>query len=307
MSPTSTTPSRAETEFGPIEYLDRGHGLPVLVVHGSPGGCDQGSLMAEFLLAAGMRVIIPSRPGYLGTPLTEANRSIDGTADSHAALMAALGIERFGVMCWSGGGPSSYRMALRHPARITALIAIAAVSQRYVWHADAEDRFMFDTALGNWTLGVMSRHAQRQLIAATLASEGKLSKVELESLVEHVWADEHKRQFVLELAGTVSWRGPRKAGRDNDEANFAAITDLELDGIQVPTLLVHGRVDTDALPQHSEFAAARIAGARLEWVERGGHLAAFIDPDSSAIQARIVQFLKEQAPIEHAGASEARP
>lgn len=307
MSVPTMTPSRIETGYGPIEYLDRGQGLPVLVVHGSPGGCDQGSLMADFLVRAGMRAVIPSRPGYLGTPLTESNRSIDGSADAQAALMAALGIERYGVLCWSGGGPSSYRLALRHPAAVTALVAIAALSQRYVWHAGAEDRFMFDTALGNWALGVMSRHAQRQLIEATLASEGRLSKAELEALVEHVWADERKRHFVLDLAGTVSWRGERKAGRDNDEACFAAITDLGLAGIGVPTLLVHGRVDTDVVAQHAEHAAACIPGARLDWVERGGHLAVFTDPDSDAIQAGIVRFLTEHAAAGRDGARGASP
>jgi pimeloyl-ACP methyl ester carboxylesterase len=282
----------ADTAFGRIEYLDRGQGRPVLVLHGSPGGHDQGSLMADFLVQAGLRAIIPSRPGYLGSELNEINRSIDGTADALAALMAGLGFDRYGLMCWSGGGPSSFRLALRHGDNVSALVALAAVSQCYEWHPGGDERFMFGSALGNWLLKIMREHAQRALVSATLSSEGELPKAELETLVNEVWADETKRRFVLDLAGTVSWRGARKPGLDNDMANFAAITDLELQHIAVPTLLVHGRVDTDALPEHSEFAAARIPGAQLRWVERGGHLAVFTDPDSDAIQARIVQFLR---------------
>ena len=87
----------ADTAFGRIEYLDRGQGRPVLVLHGSPGGHDQGSLMADFLVRAGLRAIIPSRPGYLGSELNEINRSIDGTADALAALMAGLGFDRYGA------------------------------------------------------------------------------------------------------------------------------------------------------------------------------------------------------------------
>jgi pimeloyl-ACP methyl ester carboxylesterase len=282
----------ADTAFGRIEYLDRGQGLPVLVLHGSPGGHDQGALMADFLVRAGYRTLIPSRPGYLGSELNELNRSIDGTADALAALMAGLGFDRYGVMCWSGGGPSAYRLALRHGDKLNALVTLAAVSQRYEWHPGGDERFMFGSVLGNWILKIMREHAQRALVNTTLASEGELSKAELETLVNEVWADEAKRRFVLDLAGTVSWRGARKPGLDNDMANFAAITDLELQHIAVPTLLVHGRADTDALPEHSEFAAARIPGAQLQWVERGGHLAAFTDPDSDAIQARIVDFLR---------------
>ena len=80
-------------------------------------------------------------------------------------------------------------------------------------------------------------------------------------------------------------------GLDNDKANFAAIQDLELQRITVPTLLVHGRVDSDVAPGHTEFAGSLIPGAELEWIERGGHLAVYTDHASTAIQARIVQFL----------------
>lgn len=282
----------ADTAFGRIEYLDRGAGAPVLVLHGSPGGHDQGALMAEFLVQAGLRAIVPSRPGYLGSELTEANRSLDGSADALAALMAGLGFDRFGVLCWSGGGPSSYRLALRHGEPLTALVALAAVSERYDWQPAGDQRFMFGTALGNWLLKLLREHAPHKLVEATLDAEEDLPKAELEALVEQVWADPAKRRFVLELAGTVSWRGSRQPGFDNDMANFAAIEDLELEHIAVPTLLVQGRLDTDVLPRHSESAAARIAGAQLQWVERAGHLAAFADPHSATVQARIVEFLK---------------
>ena len=282
----------ADTAFGRIEYLDRGQGHPVLVLHGAPGGHDQGSLMADFVVAAGLRAIIPSRPGYLGSELTELNRSFDGAADALAALMAGLGIDAYSVLCWSGGGPSAFRLALRHGERVHALVALAAASQRYEWHPDGGERFMFGTALGNWILKIMAEHAPRQLIGATLASEGELSKEDLETLVRQVWSDETKRRFVVELAATVSWRGARKPGLDNDMACFAAIDDLQLEHIQVPTLLVHGRADTDCPPQHSESAARRIPGAQLLWIERGGHLAMFTDPDSDTIQARIAEFLQ---------------
>lgn len=282
----------ADTAFGRIEYLDRGPGHPVLVLHGSPGGHDQGSLMADFLVAAGLRAIIPSRPGYLGSELNDTNRSIDGSADALAALMAGLGFDRYAVLCWSGGGPSAYRLALRHGDKLNALVALAAVSERYEWHPGGDERFMFGSALGNWIVKIMREHAQRALVGATLSSEGELPKAELETLVNEVWADEAKRRFVVDLAATVSWRGARKPGLDNDLANFAAIGDLELQHIAVPTLLVQGRVDTDLPPAHSEFAAARIPGAQLLWVERGGHLAVFTDHDSDAIQARIVEFLQ---------------
>ncbi|MBN8491788.1 MAG: alpha/beta hydrolase [Burkholderiales bacterium] len=282
---------QADTPFGRIEYLDLGHGRPVLVLHGTPGGHDQGALMAECLVRAGLRAIVPSRPGYLGSALTEANRSIDGSADALAALMAALGLPRYGVMSWSGGGPCSYRLALRQPGRVSALVALAALSQRYVAHSARDERFLFGTALGNWLLAQMRAHAPQALVGATLASEGELPKAELQALAAQVWADADKRRFVLGLTETISWRGPRQPGLHNDLQQFEAITDLGLPQMTVPVLVVHGKVDSDVPPTHGEWALTQIPGAQALWIERGGHLAPFTDPQATAIQARIAAFL----------------
>jgi pimeloyl-ACP methyl ester carboxylesterase len=59
----------ADTQQGAVEYAIEGDGPPVLVVHGTPGGSDQALAMGRFLAEAGLRVIAPSRPGYLDTPL----------------------------------------------------------------------------------------------------------------------------------------------------------------------------------------------------------------------------------------------
>lgn len=58
----------AETALGPVEYAVVGHGTPVLVLHGSPGGIDAAALMARILPRDGVAAILLSRPGYLGTP-----------------------------------------------------------------------------------------------------------------------------------------------------------------------------------------------------------------------------------------------
>src|SRR5262245_53758090 len=120
-----------DTSLGKVEYIDQGHGPTVLFVHGSPGGCDQGAVMTEFLVERGFRTISISRPGYLGTPLSDRVAKPDQQADLEVALMDSLRIDTFGVMCWSGGGPSSYRLAAKHPDRVSALVTLAAASKNY--------------------------------------------------------------------------------------------------------------------------------------------------------------------------------
>lgn len=281
-----------DTDRGPVEFLEAGDGPAVLVVHGSPGGADAGWLMAQFLLTAGFRVVVPSRPGYLGTPLTEANASIDAQSDLHAALLTALEIPQAGVLCWSGGGPSSYRMAVRHADRVTALVAVAAVSRRYEWHLGMDEKFTFGTRPGNWLIGMMARHQPEKLIAATLSTEGDLDKEQIQQLVAQVCADPVQRQFVLSLAGTVSHRGDRRAGTDNDMTTFAAIDSLQLDSVQVRVLLVQGTADTDLPPSYTDFAAGQLPDNTVLTIPDGTHLAVWASADAASAQTRIVDFLR---------------
>lgn len=293
VSAVSVTPQLVETRLGPVEVAVVGEGAPVLVVHGTPGGWDQAAAMARFMTddpGAGVKAILPSRPGYLGTELE--HTTIDAQADLHAALLDALGVERVGVLCWSGGGPSSYRLAVRHPDRVRAVVSLDAVSKAYPRpHEDVGERLMFTTRAGNWLLRAMAAHAPKQLIQATLDAEGSLSKEDLEQRASEVFGDERKRRFVLELDASVLRHDGRQAGYDNDIDRFEAIESLELERIEAPCLIVQGGADTDVTPDYSDFAAATIPNAELLTLDGGTHLAFYTHPEASGAQVRALELL----------------
>ena len=70
------------TSCGPLEVQQAGIGVPLLVVHGSGGGHDQGMAFAGALAQHGIRVIAMSRFGYLRTPMP-ADASAQAQADAH--------------------------------------------------------------------------------------------------------------------------------------------------------------------------------------------------------------------------------
>lgn len=278
-----------DTPTGAVEYADTGSGAPVLFVHGSPGGADQSALMSAFLVDAGFRVIAPSRPGYCGTPLTDANATPAAQAALHTALLDALGLGSVGVACWSGGGPSTYLLASTQPERVTSIAAIAAVSHAYTFEGTAESLLMAGKA-GRWIMKELVHHAPKSVVQSLAKEEGDLDKHQLKELVAHIWDDEAKRAFTLSLSELVT--GPeRHAGLKNDQARFPEIEDLGLGAITAPVLLVHGDADGDVPHEQSDRAAGALASAELLTVADGTHVAAWTDPTSDAIQARIAAHL----------------
>ena len=54
-----------DTAFGTLEYAVSGSGSPLLMIHGTGGGFDQGLSFASGLLKLGHQIVSPSRFGYL--------------------------------------------------------------------------------------------------------------------------------------------------------------------------------------------------------------------------------------------------
>src|SRR4026209_2388586 len=83
------------TQWGAVEYAERGSGDPVLVVHGIFHNCVGGLLSVRDF--SDRRFIAPSRFGYLGSTMPP-NATPAAQADAFTALLDALGIDRIDVI-----------------------------------------------------------------------------------------------------------------------------------------------------------------------------------------------------------------
>ena len=118
-----------DTRCGRIEYQQAGTGTALLMVHGSGGGHDQGMAFAGEFPREGIRVIAMSRFGYLRTPRPE-DASPAAQADAHVCLLDALGLEQAAVVGGSAGAPSAMQIAIRHPARVSALVLLVPLAYK---------------------------------------------------------------------------------------------------------------------------------------------------------------------------------
>ncbi|RPA19993.1 alpha/beta fold hydrolase [Gordonia sp. OPL2] len=287
-------PQTADTSYGSLEFVDIGDGPPVVFVHGSPGGCDQGALMTRFLSPT-HRVISVSRPGYLGTPLTGENRTPEQQAAQITDLLSALGVADFGVMCWSGGGPAAYRLAAALPGRVTSMVAVAAVSTEFDPGASfrgrlelGEEKVLF-SRLGRWFATTLAEKAPAAAITTLLSGEGDLTRAQARELTAGILDDDDQRDFARALVDTVT--GTRKAGFENDFDEFARL-DLPLSSVSTPVLLIHAKTDADVPYEQSVHASGALPDARLVGIQLGTHLSAWLGPDASGIQADIVRHLR---------------
>lgn len=266
--------------LGDIEFLAGGSGAPVLVIHGSGGGFDQGELIARAVVGDNFRWIAPSRFGYLRSTFHE-GATFDEQAHAYAHLLDHLGIGQVAVVALSHGGPSALLFALLYPQRVSSLVLLSCgvASSADASQAQANQKgdalttiFKHDALY--W--GV-SNLAKKQLMNLMGASD---------EVVANLSADQ--RLLVDQVIDHMNPVSPRAAGVAFD--NQAAMPNARIAGIRAPTLVFHALDDTLQLYRNAEFAAATISGARLRKFERGGHL--LIAVEQPAIAAEAQQFIR---------------
>ena len=101
-----------------IRYFEAGLGEPLIVLHGAGG---PRFTVALDLLAARRRVILIEMPGWGDEPNTRTETLLD-LAETVAAAVAAIGVERYQLLGTSLGGAVAVRLALAHPERLISLV-----------------------------------------------------------------------------------------------------------------------------------------------------------------------------------------
>ncbi len=230
------------TPLGPVEYAMQGEGPAVLMVHGSPGGYDQGLGLASLLTSPNFTYISPSRPGYLRTPL-DSGVSPEAQADLFAALLDTLQIERVIVLAMSGGGAAALQFVLRYPERCRGLVMLCAITQRYV-ESEVYQRFPLPVRLG------------KQLINELLLFDPLLYGVQMLGKLANPG-------ITANLLASLSPAYLRKTGYRNDMRQFASMIPYPLEQISVPTFIAQGTADTDLPFEHAQLLASKVPHAQL--------------------------------------------
>jgi pimeloyl-ACP methyl ester carboxylesterase len=273
-----------ETDCGPIEYATIGEGDPVLVVHGIFGGFDQGLVIAGGNVGEEFRSIVPSRFGYLRTPLPE-DASPAGQGDAFACLLDALGIQQTAVLGTSAGGTSAIQFALRHPHRCAALMLFSSNAPgetEATLPPEPLAKVIFKSDLVFWLMTTYFRSSLNSMMGVPKGFE----------LTPEYKAD------VAEVMRTILPVNPRADGAvfdmfvSNADINAGYPAGYPLEEIAAPVLIVNAVDDPLTLYANAKSMAERISGAKLVTIESGGHM---LLGHEERIRSEIVAFLQEHS------------
>ena len=271
-----------ETRAGALEYAVAGDGPPLMMIHGTGGGFDQGLLFAAGLRQQGFRIISPSRFGYLGSAFPD-DASPAHQADTLVDLLDHLGIERLPVVGGSAGALTAAEFTLRHPDRCShlgLLVPAANLTNRDPVVFTGLQRFAVEAVLGSdfwfWSL---TRFAPGHMIRTLLATDPAL----LDRVPE---AERQRAMMILNQIFPISRkvRGLRTDGFWAGTPTFTAY-----DRITVPTLILSCEDDLFGTAATARLLADRIPNSEITVYPTGGHIWLGHDDD---VAKRIANFIR---------------
>src|SRR5215469_358759 len=255
-----------------IHYLEAGRGAPVILLHGSGG---EGARWMPTMqgLAPDFRVIAPDQIGWGASdkPLTIYHGGV--FAEFLARFMREIGVPKAALVGQSMGAGVALQMAVKYPQMVERMVLVNGGG--FVSPGDPA------RAAPDW-------HARQIANAGTLAeSREYLEKMYYnhslisDELVEHNLILRLRSAYTAESVQTASARG------------LGQLTEEEVRGIKLPTLLVWGANDRLSPPANADKLNAAIAGSRKLLIDKAGHYPFIEHPDQ--FNAAVREFLKPQS------------
>lgn len=253
------------TSVGALEYAVAGTGAPLMMIHGTGGGFDQGLLFASKVRGLGFQIVAPSRFGYLRSAFPD-DASPAHQADVLVELLNHLGHERIPIAGGSAGALTAAEFALRHPDRCSHLILLvpaANLTDRDPVEFTPLQRVAVKMVLGSdrgfWAF---SRLARRMMIRTLLATDP--------DLLDRVDKSERRRAEVILAQLFPISRKTKGLRADGYWAGTPSRTSY--DRVAVPTLLLSCDDDLFGTAKTAHLLSARIPETRWVTYPTGGHI-----------------------------------
>jgi pimeloyl-ACP methyl ester carboxylesterase len=260
-----------------VEVTGAPDGLPVFLMHGTPGSRRGIKPRGIVLYRQGIRLICYDRPGYGGSDRREGRRVVDA-ADDVRAIADALEVDRFAVVGRSGGGPHALAAAAMLPDRVDQALVQCCIAPP---DADGLD----------WYGGMTPSNVQEYVLADTNPERlranliGRAERMRRDPGSQLVFPSDELIPADRRVIGNIEMRrkitgsyteGLRLgvAGWFDDSLAFRRDWGFDPKVIGIPVQLWHGAEDQFAPVEHTRWLARRIPDARANVQPGAGHFTA---------------------------------
>ncbi len=255
-----------------VAYAEYGDpaGRPVVLLHGTPGSRRFGGLFAPAAAERGVRLLAVDRPGY-GDSAAWPERSMDDIGAVVAAVLDDAGVDRVGVIGFSGGGPHALAVAATHPDRVRSVDVISGATPPTVGDGPpAMQRLLASMAASTPRLfrGLFGAQAwvADHLSPAVFLSQYTERAVDAfdDRVVDHLTAE-----FVAAVGGS-------RPGVATEFRLLGEPWGVDVDEINRPVRLWHGTEDTNVPIASARQLSGRLPEGELRTVD-GDHLSTLLD------------------------------
>jgi pimeloyl-ACP methyl ester carboxylesterase len=262
-----------------LEVLTGGDpaGFPLVYHGGSPSAAVAYAPLDHAARSNGLRLITYSRPGYgdsTARPRPEP-RMADDVADTEE-LLAALGVDTFVTLGWSGGGPRALGCAALLPDRCLAAASLAGIAP---YDGEGLDWMsgMAEENVAEYTAAATGREAyeaflEEEFLPVLMADADDMADA-MGGLLPAADRAAMDRGFTEWLTETFHRAGAQRVAGVLDDGQAAVRAwGFDVADISVPVAIYQGRVDAMVPFAHGEWLAAHVPGARAHLTDEDGHL-----------------------------------
>jgi 3-oxoadipate enol-lactonase len=252
-----------------LPYESHGTGAPVVFIHGYTQNM---SIWDEQVpaFAQKYRVI---RYDVRGFGRSTGNVDPSANAADVAALLDSLRISRAAIVGLSMGGDIALNFAVNYPTRVTALVLYGTPPTNDFPVAGDPKLFALFQTLPN----LVKNHGLDSLRKALFASE-------------LAWAPPNRPDVHRKML--KAWEGYTARDLTDPKPPSGRVPPTrmaQINGVRVPTLVIHGDHELAWFRQFSDTLAARLPNAKRVIIANGGHGAHFAQPD--AFNRALLDFL----------------
>jgi len=260
--------------LGFAEYGDP-TGTPIFLFHGFPGTRHVGKVGHDDAERLGVRVICPERPGF-GLSDLQADRRISDWPADVVALADSMGIERFGVVGISGGGPYAAACARFLSERLSRTAIVCGVgpfdAPGATFGMSRQNRIIF--GLSRRIPGVVGKLMASTMNRARRDPDKMIARMK-RSLpeVDQVVLD-RPDAIAMIMGGNEPWSA-EAIGLES--SLFARPWGFELSDIRSEVHLFQGDLDKNVPPTMGRYQVAQIPDCVAHFYPDEGHLSLVVN------------------------------